>query len=215
VGDSPLRLKKTTDYISANTWLNDEPNENRDGFELGAMLIHRLIKDCLGGKEIPGMGLCIRASEQRLSVIDKIALDSSEVHAALAKHYLQKALKDYTGGVSDFSVLSLVVAGIRIGQSFDVSNDMLSKFIVKECEIRRKCSEAGKRHHAEDRNAFKNDYRAERDDEPSNVKSRPAIVADLMEHYPKIVYSTLQKWAKEADKEDGFIRRGGRPKKGE
>jgi len=74
--------------------------------------------------------------------------------------------------------------------------------------------EGGLTHHDLDRQAFKDDYRAERDDNPSSVKSRPAIIAELKEHYLHLADSTLEKWAKEADKEDGFIRKPGRPKKG-
>jgi len=72
----------------------------------------------------------------------------------------------------------------------------------------------GSSHHADDRRAFKNDYRAERGNDPANVKSRPAIIVCLKKHYSHLVDSTLEKWAKEADKEDGFIRKAGRPKKG-
>jgi len=75
-------------------------------------------------------------------------------------------------------------------------------------------SRGGRTHHASDRQAFKNDYKVERGDDPATVKSRPAIIADLKEHYSHLANSTLDGWAKGIDKEDGFIRKGGRPKKG-
>jgi len=62
-----------------------------------------------------------------------------------------------------------------------------------------------------DKKPFQADYRAERDSDKSGT--RQSIVDTLVEHYPDSVRSTLLKWAKEADKEDGFIRKGGRPPK--
>ncbi|RLL52185.1 hypothetical protein D8Y20_07855 [Mariprofundus sp. EBB-1] len=73
----------------------------------------------------------------------------------------------------------------------------------------------GKLHHADDRQAFKSDYRDERGDEPDHSPTRPSICTSLKPHYPSVADSTMLKWAKEADKEDGFNRKSGRPKKGE
>jgi len=73
-------------------------------------------------------------------------------------------------------------------------------------------SKGGKSHHAADRDDFKETYRMERDSRPND--SRPSIIG-LLEKRESAKRSTLIKWAKEADKEDGFIRKGGRPKKGE
>jgi len=73
-------------------------------------------------------------------------------------------------------------------------------------------SKGGKSHHATDRQAFKDDYRADRDNNPG--KPRAQIITDLNQYYcPKLAISTLENWAKQADDEDGFVRKGGRPKK--
>jgi len=75
-------------------------------------------------------------------------------------------------------------------------------------------TKGGKAHHSDVRQAFKNDYRAERDDDPTVVVPRPNIIAQLKNIYPDIATTTLEGWAKESDKEDGFNRPAGRPKKG-
>jgi len=70
---------------------------------------------------------------------------------------------------------------------------------------------SGKKHHAEDCNDFKKTYRLERAAHPN--QSRAAIIERLAKR-ETVKRSTLAKWAKKADDEDGFVRKGGRPKKG-
>jgi len=75
-------------------------------------------------------------------------------------------------------------------------------------------SRGGKAHHADDRQAFWNDYRAGRDDVSNKFFTRPKLIESLKKYYLDVPGSTLAKWAKQADHEDGFVRKGGRPKKG-
>ncbi|NWF37508.1 hypothetical protein [Mariprofundus sp. KV] len=72
----------------------------------------------------------------------------------------------------------------------------------------------GKSHHADDRKAFKNDYRAERGTTAEVSFPRQKVISELRKHYPHIADTTLTVWAKQADKEDNYIRKPGRPKKG-
>jgi len=60
-----------------------------------------------------------------------------------------------------------------------------------------------------DKEPFQADYRAER----LNFTSRGDCIASLRELYPIPKESTLTTWAKDADKEDKFIRNAGRPRK--
>jgi len=101
---------------------------------------------------------------------------------------------------------SFIVGGALNHSSNDISEAIHTTFASFG-------EKGGGLHHEPDRQAFKDDYRYERGDDPANVKTRPAIFADLKEHYSHLADSTLEKWAKEADKKDGFIRKPGRPKK--
>lgn len=78
-------------------------------------------------------------------------------------------------------------------------------------KIHEGASKGGKSHHDKDRQSFKGEYRGERDLNPDTP--RPEIVATFKDVYSPIVYKTLLKWAKEADQEDNFIRKAGRPSK--
>jgi len=87
-------------------------------------------------------------------------------------------------------------------------------FNLKDRERKKLASIAGKKRYGEPRKAFKDDYRAERGDDPDVAAPRPKTIDELKKFYPEIATRTLERWAKKADKEDGFIRKGGRPKKG-
>ena len=70
---------------------------------------------------------------------------------------------------------------------------------------------AGGRVSSVDKAPFKVDYRSDRDKAPE--KSRASIINDLCDVYDETPLATLEKWAKEADDEDDFPRKVGRPKK--
>jgi len=59
---------------------------------------------------------------------------------------------------------------------------------------------------------FKEAYRKERDLKINKGKPRHCIISAIDMKF-KASLTSLETWAKEADKEDGFIRRGGRPPK--
>lgn len=60
-----------------------------------------------------------------------------------------------------------------------------------------------------DKRLFQSDYRNER----ASGVSRVDCIEALKEFYPAPKGSTLVTWATEADKDDGYIRKGGRPPK--
>jgi len=139
-------LKRTTDYIATNPWLDDNHANQLDGFEVGAMHIYRLVKLCLGDKPIPDYELCLAASERWLSVVGKIDLNKAEVHAALAKHHLQSALKA-RAEIGEFAFYHLALAGIAIGQSIENADSvllpMLREEVKKEEKANQQRAEAG------------------------------------------------------------------------
>jgi len=87
-------------------------------------------------------------------------------------------------------------------------------FNLKDRERKKLASNAGKKRYGEPRKEFKDDYRAERGDDPDVAAPRPKTIAELKKFYPDIATTTLERWAKKADKEDAFNRPAGRPKKG-
>ncbi len=123
------------------------------------------------------------------------------------------------GGLSDFSsghVSKLTFLVALVIMEDDVkrnANDVFAKAFKKLNKMYESASKGGKAHHAEDRQAFKNDYRHERKENPEKPRSR--IIDDLTTHYSSRPRTTLNTWAKDADMKDEFIRKGGRPKKGE
>jgi len=60
-----------------------------------------------------------------------------------------------------------------------------------------------------DKKNFQSDYRAER----LEGGPRSDNIKKTMKYYPEAKESTLETWAKEADKEDDFVRKAGRPAK--
>ena len=88
----------------------------------------------------------------------------------------------------------------------------IKKEVLDEAQ-RERSSKGGRAHHEDIRNAFKNDYRNDRNDAPN--KKRARIVDALAKHYPEMVRTTLDDWAQEVDDMDGFIRKAGRPKRGQ
>jgi len=109
----------------------------------------------------------------------------------------EKSAWSYLNSASLFTGRVIGLEGAEIPESFK--------------RILEGASKGGKKHHAEDRNEFKETYRLERTHHPD--EPRPTIVARLAKR-ESVKQSTLARWAKDADREDGFIRKGGRPKKG-